>query len=71
MTEIGFYHLQRSSLNDALPKLLEKALQAGFRVLLKTPNAAETERLNLALWTYGQGSFLPHGTRTDGSNCST
>ena len=66
MTEVSFYHLQRSSLIEALPRLLERALGAGFRVLLKTPSAAETERLNLALWTYGQGSFLPHGSAKDG-----
>ncbi len=66
MTEVSFYHLQRSRLDEALPRLLEKALGAGFRVLLKTPSAAEAERLNTVLWTYGQGSFLPHGTAADG-----
>lgn len=66
MTEIGFYHLERTTLGEALPRLLEKAVAAGYRILLKTPGEAEAERLNLLLWTYGQGSFLPHGTAKDG-----
>ncbi len=44
----------------------KRRVAAGYRVLLKTPGAAEAERLNLLLWTYGQGSFLPHGTAKDG-----
>ncbi len=30
-TEVNFYHLTRSSLEDALPRLLVKTLQAGER----------------------------------------
>jgi len=66
VTEVGFYHLQRTTLTEALPRLLEKAVAAGFRILLKVPSAAEAERLALVLWTYGEGSFLPHGTAKDG-----
>lgn len=66
MTEVGFYHLQRTTLIEALPRLLEKAVAGGFRILLKVPSETEAERLALALWTYGEGSFLPHGTAKDG-----
>ncbi|HEV2675924.1 MAG TPA: DNA polymerase III subunit chi [Aliidongia sp.] len=66
MTEIGFYHLQRSPLEEALPRLLEKALGAGMRALVRVPNDAEVERLVLQLWTYDAGSFLPHGSAKDG-----
>ncbi|MED5396188.1 MAG: DNA polymerase III subunit chi, partial [Pseudomonadota bacterium] len=34
MTEIAFYHLERSPLERALPKLLEKTLEAGKRALV-------------------------------------
>ena len=32
LTEVGFYHLTRSTLEEALPRLLEKAYAAGNRV---------------------------------------
>ncbi len=66
MTEIGFYHLQRSPLEEALPRLLEKALGAGMRALVRVPDEAEVERLVLRLWTFDAGSFLPHGSAKDG-----
>jgi DNA polymerase-3 subunit chi len=66
MTEIGFYHLQRSPLEEALPRLLEKALGAGMRVLVRAGSEAEVERLVLTLWTHDAGSFLPHGSARDG-----
>jgi DNA polymerase-3 subunit chi len=66
VTEIGFYHLQRGSVGDALPRLLERAVEAGFRVLVRTPSEAEAEALAKLLWTYDPNSFLPHGTAADG-----
>lgn len=66
MTEIRFYHLERSGLDQALPQLLAKAFQNGRRILIKTPNDQEAERLNAHLWTYNPDSFLPHGTKKDG-----
>lgn len=66
MAEIGFYHLTRSPLEQALPRLLEKALAAGHRVLLRVGSAERLEFLDRALWTYSDESFLPHGSRADG-----
>ena len=66
MTDISFYHLTSTSLDDALPKLLEKSLQAGFRVQVKTADEVESERLASWLWNYSPDTFLPHGTTKDG-----
>lgn len=66
MTEVGFYHLTRSSLDEALPRLLEKAYAAGHRVVVRGGDAERIELLNRTLWTYGKDSFLPHGARSDG-----
>ncbi|MDB5360047.1 MAG: polymerase subunit chi [Rhodospirillales bacterium] len=66
MTEIGFYHLQRSPLEEALPRLLEKALGAGMRALVRAPDEAQVERLVQQLWLYDAGAFLPHGSAKDG-----
>lgn len=66
MAEIGFYHLTRSTLEEALPRLLEKAYAAGHKVVVRCPGRERLEALDRALWTYGKDSFLPHGTRADG-----
>ena len=66
MTEVGFYHLTRSPLDEALPRLLEKAYAAGQRVVVRGGDPERIELLNRTLWTYGKDSFLPHGTRDNG-----
>ncbi len=65
-TRVGFYHLTTSTLDQALPKLLDKALQAGHRALLMTGSAARTDHLDALLWTYAADSWLPHGTARAG-----
>src|SRR5437870_3857428 len=65
-TKVQFYHLTATPLERALPKLLEKALAGGFRVLLVAESEERIEQLNQLLWTYDPGSFLAHGSRKDG-----
>lgn len=65
-TEIRFYHLERSRLEDALPLLLQKSLAGGRRAVVRTGSPERTEMLNQHLWTFDPGSFLPHGSRKDG-----
>ena len=67
MTETRFYHLERTGLEQVLPQLLTKALSTNHRIIVKTPNDQESERLNTHLWTYNPDSFLPHGTKKDGN----
>ncbi|MBF0249094.1 MAG: DNA polymerase III subunit chi [Alphaproteobacteria bacterium] len=66
MTEIAFYHLTRSPLEAALPKLLEKTLAAGKRAVVMAGSGERVEHLNAALWTYDPASWLPHGSVKDG-----
>lgn len=66
MSEIGFYHLQTQPLERALPRLLERVLQSGARAVVRAASPERVEALNLALWTYGKDSFLPHGSEADG-----
>lgn len=61
MTQIAFYHLERARVEDALPKLLEKALLAGYRALIRVKDVSAMEDLDTKLWTYDPASFLPHG----------
>jgi DNA polymerase III subunit chi len=62
MTEVRFYHLQRQPLEKTLPQLLEKSLERGWRVVVQTSSDERVEALDAHLWTYNDGSFLPHGT---------
>ena len=66
MTAISFYHLERTSLDQALPALLEKVLERGMRAVVLAGSLERVEALNATLWTYEQRSFLPHGSEADG-----
>lgn len=67
MTDIAFYHLQRSPLERVLPKLLERTVDAGKRALVLAGSDDRAEVLAQLLWTYDEAAWMPHGTRKDGS----
>ena len=67
LAEIGFYHLKTTPLERALPRLLERALKDGYRVLVMAGSEERAEHLNQLLWTYDDASFLPHGSARDGN----
>lgn len=57
-----FYHLTESPLEGALPVLLDKARERGWRIEVRGTDAARLARLDTALWTSGDpASFLAHG----------
>lgn len=62
MTEILFYHLTESKLEDALPPLIDKSVERGWRVVVQTADDARRDVLDSLLWTWREDSFLPHGT---------
>ena len=66
MSEVSFYHLTSQPIEVALPKLLERALEAGLRVVIRTPDRGVTQSLDQVLWTYDPASFLAHGTDRSG-----
>jgi DNA polymerase-3 subunit chi len=67
LAEIGFYHLLSTPLERALPRLLERALREGHRVVLRGASPERIEYLNALLWTYDDAGFLPHGSARDGN----
>lgn len=67
MTEVGFYHLTAMPLEAALPRLMEKVLAGGFRAVVMVGSSERVEAINTQLWTYNPGSFLPHGSASDGN----
>ena len=66
MTEVLFYHLLRKPLERALPELLEKSYERGWRVAVQAASDERVEALDAQLWTYSDDAFLPHGTARDG-----
>ena len=60
MAEILFYHLTRSRVDAALPTLVQRSLDRGWRVgiALGEENA---DALSKALWDAGPDTFLAHG----------
>lgn len=61
MTEIGFYHLTRTPMVQALPKLLGRVLAAGGRAYVLCGEAERAPALDAALWTASDPDWLPHG----------
>jgi len=66
VTEMLFYHLQRQPIERVLPALLEKSLERGWRVVVQAASEERVEALDAHLWTFREGSFLPHGTWREG-----
>ncbi|MBR0679768.1 DNA polymerase III subunit chi [Roseomonas eburnea] len=61
MAEIGFYHLTRTRLEQALPKLLGRVLQSGGRAFVLCGEGERAKALDAALWTVADPDWLPHG----------
>lgn len=66
MSDVRFYHLTRTSLEAALPQMLERTLERGQRAVVMAGSEERVEALNAILWTYRERSFLPHGSSRDG-----
>jgi DNA polymerase-3 subunit chi len=66
MPETFFYHLERSTLEDILPGLLERTRERDWRALVRVGSAERMEALDAHLWTYSEQSFLAHGTGAEG-----
>ncbi len=57
---VMFYHLTRSPAVATLQAILPRALQAGWRVLLRAEDATLSD-LDTRLWQGDDTQFLPHG----------
>ena len=66
MTETLFYHLERRSLDAVLPGLVEKTRERGWRALIRADSAERASAIDNLLWTYKDGSFLPHALEGEG-----
>ena len=63
MTEIDFYIIDGASDGSRLTfacRLADKAADRGMAVLIRPGSLVEARTLDELLWTFSQGSFLPH-----------
>ena len=61
MGAVYFYHLTDTPLEKTLPMLLDKARDAGWRILVRGTDPAVLARLDELLWKTDSNGFLPHG----------
>ncbi len=64
MTRISFYILPdgaRSNRYTLACRLADKAYQQGHRVFVHTCSMDEARHMDRLLWTFRDGSFIPHG----------
>ncbi len=59
--EWWFYHLSRTTLEQAAAPLMQKCLDVGWRVLAVSPSVERRAALDASLWTFDEKTFLPHG----------
>ncbi|OYY90877.1 MAG: DNA polymerase III subunit chi [Sphingomonas sp. 28-66-16] len=58
--QVDFYHLTVRPLDRVLPRIAEKVVEAGGRLLIVADDAGRREMLDKLLWSYAPDSFLPH-----------
>lgn len=71
MTQVDFYILATESEDSWLRlacRITEKAIRQNLNVYLHSENAADASRLDGLLWTFSQGSFIPHRLVGSGSD---
>lgn len=61
MGQVYFYHVTQNPLLNTLTTLLEKSLQAGWRVAVRGVDTGYLAHVDHALWQKTRDSFLPHG----------
>ncbi len=61
MAVIMFYHLTRTTEEQTLRVLLDRAAKQGWPVMIRGTDRAALERLDARLWQHPADDFLPHG----------
>ncbi len=62
MADIGFYHLTRTTIEQALPALLGRTLAAGERAVILCATPARADALSQTLWDCKDPDWLPNAT---------
>ncbi|MEQ7155348.1 DNA polymerase III subunit chi [Brevundimonas aurifodinae] len=59
--EVWFYHLERSTLDQVLPELLDRTLQRGWRARVRVSDDNRRRDIDERLWSWRAEAFLAHG----------
>ena len=59
--QVDFYHLTLQPLDKVLPRIAERVLEQGGRLLVVAGEEARRTQIDQLLWSYAPESFLPHG----------
>ena len=60
MSALFFYHLTKTTLEIALPKILERALSEKWSIEIRTSANTNLDEISNAIWRGPEESFLPH-----------
>ena len=58
--QVDFYHLTAQPLDRVLPRIAERVVGTGGRLLVVAESEDQRAALDKLLWTYNPESFLPH-----------
>ena len=58
--QVDFYHLVASPLERVLPKIAERVVEGGARLVVVATSEAQRAGIDRLLWSYAPESFLPH-----------
>jgi DNA polymerase-3 subunit chi len=58
--QVDFYHLTAQPLERVLPRIAERVVETGGRLLIVAESEDQRAALDKLLWTYNPESFLPH-----------
>ena len=58
--QVDFYHLTAQPLDRVLPRVAERVVETGGRLLVVAESEDQRAALDKLLWTYNPESFLPH-----------
>ncbi|TPG53975.1 DNA polymerase III subunit chi [Sphingomonas glacialis] len=65
--QVDFYHLTAQPLERVLPRIAERVVETGGRLLIVAESADQRGALDRLLWTYAPDGFLPHA-QSDGES---
>jgi DNA polymerase-3 subunit chi len=58
--QVDFYHLTAQPLDRVLPRIAERVIETGARLLIVADSEGQRLSLDRLLWTYAPESFLAH-----------
>lgn len=58
--QVDFYQLSARPVEQVLPRIAERLVEGGARLIVVANDGALLERLDAALWAYREDGFLPH-----------